>query len=200
MSSCSVCGITKRAASWRPFQLPLLGSNQDSPDPESGVLPVTPRGSTALNCHGAEGDRTPDLCSAIAALSQLSYSPWGSFPRGRKASPGDRFRQRSLSARQNGAWGPRVTLSGAKGAYPEACPLRSAQGDSDPHPAAHPRPATRVPTPPREARKRSRAAPAFPQSDTGPSRSAGAGSAVPPVSPGRKTAGPAERAWGPGRS
>ena len=25
-------------------QLPLLGSNQDSPDPESGVLPVTPRG------------------------------------------------------------------------------------------------------------------------------------------------------------
>ena len=28
----------------RRFQLPLLGSNQDSPDPESGVLPVTPRG------------------------------------------------------------------------------------------------------------------------------------------------------------
>jgi hypothetical protein len=55
--------------------LPLLGSNQDSPDPESGVLPVTPRGSAAFNCHGAEGDRTPDLCSAIAALSQLSYSP-----------------------------------------------------------------------------------------------------------------------------
>src|SRR5437763_12959143 len=27
------------------FELPLLGSNQDSPDPESGVLPVTPRGS-----------------------------------------------------------------------------------------------------------------------------------------------------------
>src|SRR4051812_49198298 len=57
----------------RRFQLPLLGSNQDSPDPESGVLPVTPRGS--FLCHGAEGDRTPDLCSAIAALSQLSYSP-----------------------------------------------------------------------------------------------------------------------------
>src|SRR5204863_4621970 len=29
---------------WRA-SLPLLGSNQDSPDPESGVLPVTPRGS-----------------------------------------------------------------------------------------------------------------------------------------------------------
>ena len=26
-------------------------------------------------CDGAEGSRTPDLCSAIAALSQLSYSP-----------------------------------------------------------------------------------------------------------------------------
>src|SRR5207249_9487313 len=29
------------------LELPLLGSNQDSPDPESGVLPVTPRGSDA---------------------------------------------------------------------------------------------------------------------------------------------------------
>jgi hypothetical protein len=28
-----------------------------------------------LKSSGAEGDRTPDLCSAIAALSQLSYSP-----------------------------------------------------------------------------------------------------------------------------
>src|SRR5262245_44446882 len=32
--------------SW--WALPLLGSNQDSPDPESGVLPVTPRGSVWL--------------------------------------------------------------------------------------------------------------------------------------------------------
>jgi hypothetical protein len=32
----------------------------------------------AQKCYasGAEGDRTPDLCSAIAALSQLSYSPY----------------------------------------------------------------------------------------------------------------------------
>lgn len=30
------------------FELPLLGSNQDSPDPESGVLPVTPRGKCVL--------------------------------------------------------------------------------------------------------------------------------------------------------
>src|SRR5882672_4044302 len=53
------------------FELPLLGSNQDPPDPESGVLPVTPRGSV----YGAEGARTPDLLGAIQALSQLSYSP-----------------------------------------------------------------------------------------------------------------------------
>src|SRR2546428_2088401 len=52
------------------FELPLLGSNQDSPDPESGVLPITPRGT-----NGAEGARTPDLLGAIQALSQLSYSP-----------------------------------------------------------------------------------------------------------------------------
>src|SRR2546422_52495 len=35
---------TRRIVASR-FELPLLGSNQDSPDPESGVLPVTPRGS-----------------------------------------------------------------------------------------------------------------------------------------------------------
>src|SRR3990172_7909322 len=61
-------GTRKPRAKPRP-SLPLLGSNQDSPDPESGVLPVTPRGS------GAEGARTPDLLGAIQALSQLSYSP-----------------------------------------------------------------------------------------------------------------------------
>ncbi len=104
--------------------MPLQGSNLDFPDPESGVLPVTPRGTVRAGdgartrdpqlgklmlyqlsysrgsgrsecrgdgecrdatellpryffpfCHGAEGSRTPDLCSAIAALSQLSYSP-----------------------------------------------------------------------------------------------------------------------------
>src|SRR6266496_2819792 len=31
------------------LELPLLGSNQDSPDPESGVLPVTPRGRSLQN-------------------------------------------------------------------------------------------------------------------------------------------------------
>src|SRR5690606_3601762 len=31
--------------SYGSHALPLLGSNQDSPDPKSGVLPITPRGS-----------------------------------------------------------------------------------------------------------------------------------------------------------
>ena len=31
--------------------LPLLGSNQDSPDPESGVLPITPRGIEKPECR-----------------------------------------------------------------------------------------------------------------------------------------------------
>lgn len=30
---------------------------------------------SAVAAGGAEGNRTPDLCSAIAALYQLSYSP-----------------------------------------------------------------------------------------------------------------------------
>ena len=99
--------------------LPRQGSNLDSSDPESDVLPVTPRGilsdnnqsqpelhpsleglcpttkeppvglepttpSLRMTCStaelrwrpsGAEGSRTPDLLSAIQALSQLSYGP-----------------------------------------------------------------------------------------------------------------------------
>ena len=38
------------------FELPLLGSNQDSPDPESGVLPVTPRG-TVTKTPRRKGER-----------------------------------------------------------------------------------------------------------------------------------------------
>src|SRR6266581_1683344 len=76
------------------FELPLLGSNQDSPDPESGVLPVTPRGIV----YGAEGARTPDLLGAIQALSQLSYSPEGEL---KLNSPGGWFKRiSSISIRQ----------------------------------------------------------------------------------------------------
>src|SRR5579862_4188862 len=56
------------------FELPLLGSNQDSPDPESGVLPVTPRGSTgrALKLarhftHGNERASRRALCRETRA-------------------------------------------------------------------------------------------------------------------------------------
>ena len=38
-------GEMKTAGYCLPIELPLLGSNQDSSDPESDVLPVTPRGS-----------------------------------------------------------------------------------------------------------------------------------------------------------
>ena len=40
-----------------------------------GTLRPTGRRPAILMIYGAEGSRTPDLCSAIAALSQLSYSP-----------------------------------------------------------------------------------------------------------------------------
>ena len=66
------------------FPLPLQGSNLDFPDPESGVLPVTPRGSSArsplqgLSLHGQEkagdGARTRDPQLGKLMLYQLSYS------------------------------------------------------------------------------------------------------------------------------
>jgi hypothetical protein len=40
-----------------------------------GTLRPTGRRPAYRTIYGAEGSRTPDLCSAIAALSQLSYSP-----------------------------------------------------------------------------------------------------------------------------
>src|SRR5256885_5078404 len=57
---------------WR-FSRPIV------PRTPSLELYVLPSGGGQLikfqKSDGAEGDRTPDLCSAIAALSQLSYSP-----------------------------------------------------------------------------------------------------------------------------
>jgi hypothetical protein len=43
--------------------------------------------SCCLDC-GAEGDRTPDLCIANAALSQLSYGPWEGEREGSVTVPG----------------------------------------------------------------------------------------------------------------
>ena len=53
---------SKKAAALSAAVLPLLGSNQDSPDPESGVLPVTPRGIATLfppRAHQALDPRPP---------------------------------------------------------------------------------------------------------------------------------------------
>src|SRR5256885_11851323 len=48
-----------------------------------GQLPVLATSMPiSYDIDGAEGDRTPDLCSAIAALSQLSYSPASALARG----------------------------------------------------------------------------------------------------------------------
>ena len=41
----------------------------------AGNVQVGQNCANVIGANGAEGSRTPDLCSAIAALSQLSYSP-----------------------------------------------------------------------------------------------------------------------------
>src|SRR5262247_907601 len=41
----------------------------------AGNVPFGESYAKVNEADGAEGSRTPDLCSAIAALSQLSYSP-----------------------------------------------------------------------------------------------------------------------------
>ena len=60
------------------LHLNLLSDLPCSPPLELYVLPDG--GRLSENIYGAEGSRTPDLCSAIAALSQLSYSPARSAP------------------------------------------------------------------------------------------------------------------------
>src|SRR4051812_18386674 len=66
-----------------------------------GTLRPTDRRRATLsfqNISGAEGDRTPDLCSAIAALSQLSYSPATNAtdcPRTSRADPSHRIKAKA---------------------------------------------------------------------------------------------------------
>src|ERR1019366_7728400 len=62
---------------------------RDSTLPGPGVTPggkKQPAPDTVAG-HGAEGDRTPDLCIANAALSQLSYSPGRAANIGPNATP-----------------------------------------------------------------------------------------------------------------
>ena len=64
---------------WSLRRIYLVVSHRYVPRAPSLELYVLPSGGGHLSkfqkSSGAEGDRTPDLCSAIAALSQLSYSP-----------------------------------------------------------------------------------------------------------------------------
>src|SRR3954454_22410633 len=61
------CTCTGHCPSWARTRTLLIQSQACCQLHQGAVFPTRP--------HGAEGDRTPDLCSAIAALSQLSYSP-----------------------------------------------------------------------------------------------------------------------------
>ena len=75
-------------ASWKPTALiQILASGQperasvgraSDTTATSGVRFATDNATRLfqkMNLGGAEGNRTPDLCSAIAALSHLSYGP-----------------------------------------------------------------------------------------------------------------------------
>jgi hypothetical protein len=55
-------------------ELPLLGSNQDSPDPESGVLPITPRGKNPSLANVAQACREvkPRSCGTRPSKSHQS--------------------------------------------------------------------------------------------------------------------------------
>jgi hypothetical protein len=71
------------------LQLPLLGSNQDSPDPESGVLPITPRG-TCMSASSGTATRPP-----FYTASSTLRVPSGSDPHIR-AGDGARTRDPQL--------------------------------------------------------------------------------------------------------
>src|SRR5207302_6881961 len=74
-------GATKkgrRRSPGGPSKLPLLGSNQDSPDPESGVLPVTPRGiGTRTITGGRFGLWKPEKRARCAVLPSTTCAVRG---------------------------------------------------------------------------------------------------------------------------
>ena len=89
------------AVSLRSRRIYLAVARPIVPRTPSLELYVLPSGGGQLinfpKIHGAEGDRTPDLCSAIAALSQLSYSPATNAtdcPRTVRADPSHRIKQK----------------------------------------------------------------------------------------------------------
>ena len=80
MNACKTLAAPENARSATPriaasrCELPLLGSNQDSPDPESGVLPVTPRGTVPKDDTVGSSGR--------ARLKNQNRGEWGVVPRG----------------------------------------------------------------------------------------------------------------------
>ena len=69
---------------------------------------------------GAEGNRTPDLCSAIAALSHLSYGPArsgdaGSYYISDRAAGMQSTAARAPSCFEHGTFIPNVARTGALG-------------------------------------------------------------------------------------
>src|SRR5262252_8240511 len=68
--------FVSRAKSLPRSELPLLGSNQDSPDPESGVLPVTPRGTDLYRQPDPSADRSRKLLPTRTSINpQHDASP-----------------------------------------------------------------------------------------------------------------------------
>src|SRR6266581_4953974 len=83
------------------FELPLLGSNQDSPDPESGVLPVTPRGTgTALVTSHVRALDAGTAWSVVRGLLRC-YSP----PLRKRSTPPSATTHHSPPAGSHGAEG-----------------------------------------------------------------------------------------------
>src|SRR5205807_6503303 len=72
-------GATKkgrRRSPGGPSKLPLLGSNQDSPDPESGVLPVTPRGREQLHVPRRHVTRDSTSSSDTPGATSWNVASW----------------------------------------------------------------------------------------------------------------------------
>src|SRR5688500_446299 len=59
----------RASRAFHDIQLPLLGSNQDSPDPESGVLPVTPRGTDRIQTEQTPVRRPLKIPDAVATIN-----------------------------------------------------------------------------------------------------------------------------------
>src|SRR2546426_7846341 len=73
---------------WPPLVLPLLGSNQDSPDPESGVLPVTPRGTVPKDYTVGSAGRA--RANTTNAWGRGEVGAWASTPTTLLPRHGDR--------------------------------------------------------------------------------------------------------------